>query len=55
MDGSQVKISFDDEYKLRILDAGKYKQAEELDKECSTFMDSECLEPYRLLSVCVRF
>lgn len=40
MDGSQVKISFDEEYKLRILESSKYKQAEDLDKEASTFLNS---------------
>lgn len=37
----KVTVSFDKDYKLRIFDSGKYDQAEELDKECGTFMESK--------------
>jgi len=46
MDGSQVKISFDEEYRLRVLDSAQFKQAEELEKECSSFLDSKFLMPF---------
>jgi len=36
-----VQVSFDANYKLRILDSQKFDQAETLDKECSTFMESK--------------
>jgi len=35
----KVKISFDGDYKLRILEDSKFKQAEDLEKECSTFVE----------------
>ena len=34
-----VKVTFDSEYKLRILDETKAKRAGELEKECSTFVE----------------
>lgn len=34
-----VKVSFDSEYKVRILDEVKAKRAGELETECSTFID----------------
>lgn len=37
----KVTVTFDKDYKLRILDSAKYDQAEELDKECGTFMESK--------------
>jgi intraflagellar transport protein 20 len=34
-----VKISFDKEYKIRVLDAEKFARGEELEKECGTFTE----------------
>jgi len=34
-----VKVTFDSEYKVRILDETKAKRAGELEKECSTFVE----------------
>mmetsp|Transcript_25107 Transcript_25107/g.32437 ORF Transcript_25107/g.32437 Transcript_25107/m.32437 type:complete len:131 (-) Transcript_25107:175-567(-) len=34
----KVEISFDDEYKIRVLDADKFKHTEELEKECTDFV-----------------
>ena len=39
MDESKVSISFDDEFRLRVLDADKYKQTESLDAECTVFVN----------------
>ena len=39
------KISFDKEYKIRILDPAKAEHAEELNTECSGFVES--MAPYR--------
>jgi intraflagellar transport protein 20 len=38
MDFENVQISFDEEFKLRVLDADKFKQTEELEKECTGFV-----------------
>jgi len=35
----KVKISFDSEYRVRVLDEAKFKKSEELEKECSGFLD----------------
>eukprot|EP01038_Epipyxis_sp_PR26KG_P006621 gene6621-9088_t len=35
----KVKITFDKEYKLRVLDPVKFERGEELEKECSTFVE----------------
>ena len=35
----KIKISFDAEYKIRVLDAAKFKRGEEMEKECSSFVD----------------
>ena len=35
----KVKICFDKEYKVRILDPVKFAHAESLEKECETFID----------------
>ena len=34
-----MKISFDSEYRVRVLDEAKFKKSEELEKECSGFLD----------------
>lgn len=34
-----VKISFDKEYKIRVLEAEKFERGEELEKECSNFTE----------------
>lgn len=39
MDDSKVKISFDKEYKIRVLDPSKFQKGEELEKECSHFVE----------------
>lgn len=35
----KVKISFDKEYKLRVLDPAKFEKSEKLEKECNTFVE----------------
>mmetsp|Transcript_48242 Transcript_48242/g.98544 ORF Transcript_48242/g.98544 Transcript_48242/m.98544 type:complete len:128 (-) Transcript_48242:169-552(-) len=35
----KVKITFDKEYKIRVLDPAKFDKGEELEKECSTFVE----------------
>jgi hypothetical protein len=35
----KVKITFDKEYKIRVLDPIKFEKGEELEKECSTFVE----------------
>lgn len=35
----KVKITFDAEYRVRVLEEGKFKQSEELEKECSGFLE----------------
>ena len=35
----KVKISFDSEYRVRVLDEARFKKSEELEKECSGFLD----------------
>ena len=35
----EVKISFDAEYRVRVLDETKFRRSEELEKECSGFLD----------------
>ena len=34
-----VKISFDTEHRVRVLDEASFKRSEELEKECSGFLD----------------
>lgn len=34
----RIKISFDNEYKIRVLDPVKFQKGEELEKECSSFV-----------------
>ena len=36
-----VAISFDDEFKVRVLDADKFKQTQELEQECTQFVNSK--------------
>uniref|UniRef100_A0A7S2V367 Intraflagellar transport protein 20 n=1 Tax=Fibrocapsa japonica TaxID=94617 RepID=A0A7S2V367_9STRA len=38
MDPDKVSISFDDDYRIRVLDSEKYKHTEELEKECKEFV-----------------
>lgn len=35
----KAKICFDKDYKLRVLDPAKFEKGEELEKECTTFVD----------------
>jgi intraflagellar transport protein 20 len=35
----KVRITFDQEYKLRVLDPSKFEKAEKLEKECSSFVE----------------
>lgn len=35
----KVKITFDKEYKLRVLDPSKFEKAESLEKECGSFVE----------------
>mmetsp|Transcript_18556 Transcript_18556/g.34661 ORF Transcript_18556/g.34661 Transcript_18556/m.34661 type:complete len:104 (+) Transcript_18556:59-370(+) len=35
----KIKICFDKEYKIRVMDPVKFERSEELDVECSAFMD----------------
>ena len=35
----KVKFSFDDNFKIRVLEASKFTRAEEFNKECNTFND----------------
>ena len=37
----KVKICFDQDYKIRIMDPAKFARSEELDVECTAFMGSE--------------
>lgn len=37
----KMKICFDKEYKIRIMDPAKFSKSEELDTECSTFIESK--------------
>jgi hypothetical protein len=34
----KISITFDDEFRLRVLDSDKYKQTESLDAECTAFV-----------------
>ncbi len=36
------KISFDKDYKIRVLDTAKFSHAEELVTECGGFVESKC-------------
>ena len=45
----KVSISFDDEFRVRVLDADKFKQTEELEAECSAFVASELIAGYTTL------
>jgi hypothetical protein len=38
----KIKICFDKEYKIRVMDPVKFERSEELDVECSAFMESKC-------------
>jgi hypothetical protein len=40
---SWPKISFDKEYKIRVLDPAKVSQAQELSTECNGFVESAIL------------
>ena len=42
MADDKPKLCFDKEYKIRILDPAKYDHAEELNKECTGFVESKC-------------
>ena len=35
----KVKVVFDNEYKIRVLDPVKFQKGEELEKECSGFVN----------------
>ena len=35
----KVKITFDADYRVRVYDEAKFKKSEELEKECSGFLD----------------
>jgi uncharacterized protein YhaN len=35
----KVKITFDKEYKIRVLDPSKFQKGEELEKECANFVE----------------
>lgn len=39
MDEAKVKITFDKEYKIRVYDPTKFQKTEELEKECSNFVE----------------
>lgn len=39
MDEGKVKICFDKEYKVRVLDPAKFNRSEELEKECGNFVE----------------
>lgn len=41
----KIKICFDKEYKIRVMDPVKFKRSEELDVECSAFMESKYMKP----------
>ena len=34
----KISITFDDEFRLRVLDSDKYKQTESLNDECTAFV-----------------
>ncbi len=38
----EVGVTFDEECKVRVLDAQKFKQTEALESECSMFVQSTC-------------
>lgn len=38
----RVKVYFDDECRLRLLDPAKFTRAEELEKEAGHFVESTC-------------
>ena len=40
MDNDKVRIVFDKDYKIRVMDPTRFSQAEELDKECGDFVGS---------------
>ena len=44
-----VAISFDEEFKVRVLDADKFKQTQELEQECTQFVNSEGPPPLVLV------
>jgi hypothetical protein len=41
MEASKPPISFDEDGRVRVLDAATYKQTEELEKEARAFVQSE--------------
>ncbi len=40
MEDKAIKISFDKDYKIRVFDSEKYSKGEELQQECSAFVES---------------
>jgi hypothetical protein len=48
----EVNISFDDEGRVRVLDAQKFKQTEALEAECSVFVQSVCCGNCRCAACC---
>jgi intraflagellar transport protein 20 len=34
----KIKVTFDNEYKIRVLEPTKFQKGEELEKECSSFV-----------------
>ena len=36
----KIKVYFDKEYKIRVMDPAKFARSEELDTECSSFVES---------------
>lgn len=37
----KIKITFDKDYKIRIMDPAKFTRSEQLDSECTAFLDSK--------------
>ena len=37
----KIKVSFDSEYKIRVLEPEKFTKAEDLEKECTNFVESK--------------
>lgn len=42
MEGSHVNITFDDKYRVRVLESDKFDQTRSLEEACTTFTTSEC-------------
>lgn len=51
----KIKICFDKEYKIRVMDPVKFERSEELDVECSAFMESEWNVLYSVCDCTVLF